>query len=76
MTHLVVSGKEVIKALQKAGFKITRQRGSHIHLEKEAGGQKRHVIVPVHGNKDLVPFTLASIIRQSGYTKEEFATLF
>lgn len=68
----VVSGKEVLKALQKAGFEVVRQRGSHVHLMKIVGGQRLHVTVPVHGNKDLNPFVLRSIIRQAGYSPEDF----
>jgi len=29
-----VSGRETIKALSKIGFRVIRQRGSHIRLEK------------------------------------------
>lgn len=71
----VVSGKEVLKALVKAGFEIVRRKGSHVHLFKEAGGQRLHVTVPVHANKDLNPFVLRSIIRQAGFAPEEFAEL-
>ena len=71
----VVSGKEVLKALQKAGFETIRQKGSHIHLLREFGERRLHVTVPVHGNKDLNPFVLRSIIRQAGYSPEEFSKL-
>lgn len=71
----VVSGKEVVKALTKAGFEVQRQKGSHVHLFKKTGGKILRVTVPVHGNKDLNPFVLRSIIRQAGYTPEEFAKL-
>lgn len=71
-----VSGKEVVKALLKNGFEVKRQKGSHVHLMKSVGGQVLHVTVPIHGNRDLTPFVLRSIIRQSGYTPETFAELF
>ncbi len=71
----IVSGKEVLKALQKAGFTLVRQKGSHVHLLKQAGGKSYHVTVPVHGNNDLNPFVLRSIMRQAGYTPDEFAKL-
>ncbi len=29
-----ISGKELIKILRKFGFVVTRQKGSHIRLEK------------------------------------------
>ena len=69
----VVSGKEVIKMLLKNGFSVKRQKGSHVHLIKSESDRIFHVTVPVHGNKDLNPFVLRSIIRQSGYTPEVFA---
>ncbi len=71
----VVSGKEVTKALQKAGFGIVRQKGSHIHLAKRDAGSMRHVTVPVHGNKDLNPFVIRSIMRQAGFSVEELCEL-
>ncbi len=71
----VVSGKDVVKALTKAGFEVQRQKGSHVHLFKQTDDRILRVTVPVHGNKDLNPFVLRSIIRQAGYTPEEFADL-
>jgi predicted RNA binding protein YcfA (HicA-like mRNA interferase family) len=35
----------------------------------------RTVTVPVHGNRDLKPGTLRAIIRQAGFTIEEFNEL-
>ena len=71
----VVSGKEVLNALAKEGFTIKRQKGSHVHLVKEVEGRVLHVTVPIHGNRDLNPFVLRSIIRQSGYSVEDFTKL-
>lgn len=76
MTIKVVSGKEVVKALLKQGFEVKRQKGSHIHLIKSEGSQVLHVTVPIHGNRDLTPSVLRSIIRQSGNTPETFTELF
>jgi len=72
----VVSGKEVVKALQKVGFTIKSQKGSHVHLVKPRGLQTLHVTVPVHSNKDLNPFVLRSIARQAGYSADDFSQLF
>ena len=69
-----VSGKRVIAALQRAGFKIERIVGSHYILEFP-GDQSRTVTVPLHGNRDLKPGTLRSIVRQAGLTLEEFVDL-
>jgi len=43
-----VSGKKVVKALQKLGYVITRQKGSHIRLVKIEKGVKQLVTVPDH----------------------------
>ena len=71
----IVSGKEVLKALLKHGFELKRQTGSHVHIIKHADGKTLHVTIPIHGNKDLNPFVIRSIIRQSGYSVEELVAL-
>ncbi|MDE2183790.1 MAG: type II toxin-antitoxin system HicA family toxin [Alphaproteobacteria bacterium] len=67
----VLSGKRVIQALTSAGFVVDRVVGSH-HVLVFPGDLRRTVTVPVHGNRDLKPGTLRSIIRQAGFTVEEF----
>lgn len=68
-----LSGKEVIKALSKAGFSIARQKGSYIILTKQTESGKKAVVVPNH--KEVDKGTLLEIIRQAGLTKEEFLGL-
>lgn len=70
-----VSGKEVLSILQKQGFVVKRQKGSHLTLYKKTTERGLYVTVPIHGNEELVPSTLLSIIRQAGMTKEEFVAL-
>ncbi|MBV8800111.1 MAG: type II toxin-antitoxin system HicA family toxin [Alphaproteobacteria bacterium] len=70
----VISGKRVIQVLQRAGFVIERIVGSH-HVLVHPGDLSRTVTVPLHGNRDLKPGTLRSIIRQAGFTVEEFLDL-
>jgi predicted RNA binding protein YcfA (HicA-like mRNA interferase family) len=66
-----ISGRECVKALEKAGFMIVRQRGSHISLVREDPfGQ---VVVPDH--KELDRGTLRGIIRRAGLKVEEFIDL-
>jgi predicted RNA binding protein YcfA (HicA-like mRNA interferase family) len=67
----VISGRECVKALQKAGFYVTRQKGSHIILRRDDPPTK--VVVPDH--KELDRGTLRGIIRQAEMTVEEFTTL-
>ena len=69
----ILSGHEVIKALSKQGFKVARQKGSHIILVKESDTGKKGVVVPNH--KEIDKGTLLEIIRQTGLTKEEFIKL-
>ncbi len=71
----IISGKEVIALLQKQGFVIKRQRGSHVTLYKKSSDKGLYVTVPLHANKEILPSTLLSIIRQAGMAKEEFISL-
>jgi len=67
----VISGKECIKALQKAGFFIKRQHGSHIILRRNDPFSQ--LVVPEH--KELDRGILRAIIRQSGLSVDEFKAL-
>mgnify|MGYP001607482338 CR=1 FL=1 len=56
-----IKSKEIVKILQKQGFEIKRQSGTHVIMKKE----NKMVVVPVH--KETIPIgTLKSIERQSG----------
>jgi len=59
--------REVIRVLNRHGFYIDRQRGSHIHLVREDG---RYVTVPRHD--PIKEATLRSILDQAGISKEGF----
>ena len=66
-----LSGRECIKALEKVGFRIRRQEGSHIILRRM--DPFAQVVVPDH--KELDRGTLRAIIRQAGMSVEEFVKL-
>lgn len=69
-----ISGKEVVKALEKIGFVISRQKGSHIRLVKMRGGIKQLVTVPNH--KVIRKGTLLNgILKPVSLTLEEFKKL-
>jgi predicted RNA binding protein YcfA (HicA-like mRNA interferase family) len=70
----VVNGRDVIRGLSRAGFVVDRIVGSH-HVLMHPSDSRRTVSVPVHGGRDLKPGTLRAIIRQAGFTVEEFADL-
>jgi predicted RNA binding protein YcfA (HicA-like mRNA interferase family) len=68
-----IKPKEVIRALQRAGFFIHHSTGSH-NILKHPDKPELRVTVAMH-NRDLKRKTLASIIDQAGYTTEEFIDL-
>jgi len=65
----VISGAECIKALQKGGFRVVGQKGSHVKLRRGSVT----VIVPNH--KTLDRGTLKGIIDQAGLTPDELIDL-
>lgn len=67
----VLSGKEVAKIFEKAGWEFARQRGSHMILVKP--GQITTLSVPNH--KEVARGTLRSLVRASGMTVEQFLRL-
>jgi len=66
-----VSGRECVRALQKAGFVFVRQQGSHIILRRQQPFAQ--LVVPEH--KELDRGTVRAIIRQTGFSVEEFSAL-
>jgi predicted RNA binding protein YcfA (HicA-like mRNA interferase family) len=73
MTPLpVVKARECITALQRAGFYIDRQKGSHVTFVRDKPFAR--TTVPNH-NKPLKPGTLRQIIKDAGLTVDEFIDL-
>ncbi|KKT89055.1 MAG: hypothetical protein UY32_C0023G0013 [Candidatus Jorgensenbacteria bacterium GW2011_GWC1_48_8] len=68
-----VTAKEIIAVLEKAGFVLTRQSGSH-RIYKNAGGKR--VTVPHHAGKILHPKILKSILRDAEVSIEKLKELF
>jgi len=68
----VVSGHQVVKALERIGYVFDRQRGSHMILRQQSSPHRR-LTVPDH--KEVAKGTLRAIIRQAGLTVEEFSDL-
>ncbi|HXY25082.1 MAG TPA: type II toxin-antitoxin system HicA family toxin [Candidatus Acidoferrum sp.] len=67
----ILKPREVLRALQKAGFVIHHHSGSHAQLKHPDKPQLR-VTVPRHDRFDLPMPLLRSIIRQAGMTVKEF----
>lgn len=67
----VISGRDTVKALQRAGWRLDRQVGSHIIMLRM--GSIVSLSVPQH--RELAPGTLRALIRSAGMTVEEFIAL-
>ena len=64
----VVSGKQCIRALERAGFYVARWESSHVVMKRAEPPTR--LTVPDH--REIAPGTLRAIIRQSGLSVAEF----
>jgi predicted RNA binding protein YcfA (HicA-like mRNA interferase family) len=68
-----LSFEVVVRALQRAGFVVVRQRGSHIRLQKHLRGELLKITVAAH--KPIKRSTLSHIIKDARLTVGEFKNL-
>ena len=61
-----VSGAQVVRTLERLGFAILRQSGSHVIMRRESKG----CVVPMHS--EVKVGTLAGLLRQAEVSQEEF----
>jgi predicted RNA binding protein YcfA (HicA-like mRNA interferase family) len=61
------SGEEAIRAFERLGYRRARQKGSHVFMKREG---RKSISVPA--NKKLGAGLLRTLIRDSGFTVEEF----
>jgi predicted RNA binding protein YcfA (HicA-like mRNA interferase family) len=66
-----ISGKEAVKAFQKAGWEVIGQVGSHVVMVKS--GVRVNLSIPQH--KELSVGTMRALIRNAGLTVDEFLAL-
>jgi predicted RNA binding protein YcfA (HicA-like mRNA interferase family) len=59
-----ISGRDCIAALQRMGFEVVRQKGSHVVMRRGASG----CVVPNH--PEIRVGTLSGILKQAGVTVE------
>jgi predicted RNA binding protein YcfA (HicA-like mRNA interferase family) len=64
---------EIVKALQRDGWTVVRQRGSHIRLQKHVGNESLKITVPAH--RPVKRSTLAHILKQARLDVERFLDL-
>ena len=67
-----ITAPEAIKALEKVGFVLVRQSGSHKILRIKNG---QRVTVPYHSGMDLHPMISKSVLKDADLTLEEFKEL-
>jgi len=66
-----ISGKDAVKAFQRAGWQVRGQVGSHLVMTKP--GVRANLTVPQH--TELAMGTLRGLIRSAGLTVDEFLNL-
>ena len=64
-----ISGADAVRALQRLGFEVTRQKGSHIVMRRGPSG----CVVPHH--REIKAGTLSGVLRQAGVSVEEFISV-
>ena len=69
-----VSGRDVVRALERGGFSVIRIKGSH-YFVRHLSDKTRQTVVPVHGSEDLGRAILRKILTDVGLTPEEFIDL-
>jgi predicted RNA binding protein YcfA (HicA-like mRNA interferase family) len=62
-----LSGSEMVRALEKLGFAVARQSGSHIVMKRDGQG----CVVPNH--KELKIGTVNGVLRQAGVSAQDFS---
>ena len=63
----VVSGAKLIDVLQKLGWEVAPQRGSHVRLKHQ--DRAVSLVVPLH--RELKRGTLNGILRDAGLSRDE-----
>lgn len=64
---------QIVKALQRDGWTVVRQRGSHIRLPKRIGDDVLKITIPAH--RPVKRSTLAHILKQARLDVDEFSKL-
>jgi len=67
-----LSAQKLIKILQKAGFRIIRQKGSHVIMIND---RNVRIVIPVHPGKDVKPGLIRAIIKEAGLSRQDFFRL-
>ena len=69
----VVSGREAIRVFERLGYRVVRQRGSHIRLRHATDPSRKPLTIPDH--RTLKPGLLRHLMRDAEVDPEEFRRL-
>lgn len=69
----VVSGRQVVRVLERIGYETVHQRGSHIRLRDESDPE--HLPITVPDQRTLKPGFLRQILRDANLPVDEFVNL-
>jgi predicted RNA binding protein YcfA (HicA-like mRNA interferase family) len=59
-----VTGRDLVRALERLGWEFATQRGSHVQLAHHV--RDARVTIPVHAGETIGPGLLRSILSRSG----------
>jgi predicted RNA binding protein YcfA (HicA-like mRNA interferase family) len=65
--------EQIIRALQRDGWVVVRQKGSHVRLQKRMAAETLKLTIPAH--RPLKRSTLSHILKQARLTVDEFEKL-
>jgi predicted RNA binding protein YcfA (HicA-like mRNA interferase family) len=65
-----LSGRKAVRAFERLGWDVARQRGSHIIMVKD----DQNVTLSIPDHKEIAKGTLRSLIRSAGITVDEFVS--
>jgi len=70
-----VSGRRLVSALARLGYEVVRQRGSHVRITTQVGGE-HHEVIPNHNpiRVKTLSSILKSIARHHGMTVGDLVT--
>ncbi|MBI1812742.1 type II toxin-antitoxin system HicA family toxin [Candidatus Peregrinibacteria bacterium] len=69
----IVSGREAVSCFERLGYRVVRQRGSHIRLHHPDGGRRKPLTIPDH--HALGKGLLRKLLRDADISIERFLQL-
>jgi len=67
-----INSSKLIKILQRLGFTILRQKGSHVRMSHPDG---KKTTIPIHSGEKIGVGLLRKILRDANISRKEFESL-